>query len=158
MDQCRYCEATVQPDTEGLIEPDGTLHSAERCRLVLQQLCRLHREEHEKWEKQVRLPVRWFALAMEAKLRRKDDERGDSWRQDTPEALMLRLRDEMEELEKLKPSSSMLGAALRVLEKPDDPQHRAAIAQNVLQETADIANFAMMIADLCSRGMKIEGT
>ena len=161
MDPCRFCEASIQRDEQGRyqdwIERDGTPHTAERCRLVLKQLCTIYREEYEQSKKQVRPTVMWFALAMEAKLRSKDSERGkDSWRQDTPEILMSRLREEVEELEKLDPSGTMLGAALRVLERPNDPQHRTSIAQSVLQETADIANFAMMIADICSRGMKVE--
>ncbi len=73
---------------------------------------------------QLRPEVRAFAGLMEAKLRENDHKPG--WKHDDPYALFRRLCEEVGELR----------AALK---KP------FAVAG----ETADVANFAMMIADVC---------
>jgi NTP pyrophosphatase (non-canonical NTP hydrolase) len=69
-----------------------------------------------------------FAQAMERKLRANDHKGG--WHHDSAHALSARLREEHEELH-------------RVIEE------RTASASDVLDEAADVANFAMMIADVC---------
>lgn len=75
--------------------------------------------------------VRAFADAMEAKLRENDHKPG--WKGDHPRDLMRRLDEEANELRKLLP----VGGA------------RVTDGGGVLREAADVANFAMMIADVC---------
>lgn len=70
-----------------------------------------------------------FARAMEAKL--KENEHKGGWHDDLPDELMARLHEETEELE-----NAIHPARNR------DPRR-------VLREAADVANFAMMIADVC---------
>ena len=78
-------------------------------------------------------PIIWcpevvaFADAMEAQLRANDHKPG--WKNDWSKDLLKRLREETDELEK-------------TLEEPD-------YTGNILKEAADVANFAMMIADVC---------
>jgi hypothetical protein len=103
---------------------------------------------------QLRPEVLWFAEAMEQKLRDNDHKGKRSWRNDTPEELMKRMKQELQELEQIG-NGTMLGAAIRVLERPQDPQHRATVAARILAEAADVANFAMMVADLCARDMRL---
>jgi hypothetical protein len=79
-----------------------------------------------------------FACAMEAKLarnRRKGDAAG--WRADGTERLQPRLDDEVEEL------NHALSDYYSAHRQERDPKLRTA----VLLEAADVANFAMMIAD-----------
>lgn len=73
-----------------------------------------------------------FALAMEAKLRENDHKR--HWRYLDRRTLSRRLTEEREELRK----------AFRI-GNPDD----------VLREAADVANFAMMLADYTRRYPKV---
>jgi NTP pyrophosphatase (non-canonical NTP hydrolase) len=76
-------------------------------------------------------PVLWsFALRMEAELRRNDHKGG--WGNDAPESLLRRLRDEVRELHD----------AMRQGTRGNDC---------VAKEAADVANFAMMLADLSGR-------
>ena len=75
-----------------------------------------------------------FAEAMEAKLRRHDNARGEhGWRDEHEDWLLDRLREETAEL-----------ARAILTRVPDDKWRR-----RVLHEAADVANFAMMIADVC---------
>lgn len=86
--------------------------------------------------------VRAFADLMEAKLRANDHKPG--WKADDPEALLRRLAQEHDEL----------GDAVRWHKNYDTsdrggrlgPVHRAGV---IGAEAADVANFAMMIADVC---------
>ena len=75
----------------------------------------------------LRPEVQWFAEQMERKLRENDWKGG--WQVDSYQSLCQRLKEEGSELEQLIPS---------VLK--DSPSH-------VIGEAADVANFAMMIAD-----------
>lgn len=83
-----------------------------------------------------RLAVRRFAEAMEAKLQKNDRKGG--WRGCEPGWLLLRLVDEVGELAE---------AALHLW------RQRAGASEDdrraVLAEAADVANFAMMVADVC---------
>lgn len=80
----------------------------------------------------LRPEVAAFAAAMEAQLRKHDGARGvRGWANAYHGWLMDRLREEVDELD---------GVLLRVF-KPGPPE--------VLPEAADVANFAMMIADVC---------
>lgn len=72
-----------------------------------------------------------FAQDMERALRKNDYKGETSWREDTFAALFLRLREEMDELE----VALRAGGTVENLE-------------NVIRESADVANFAMMVADL----------
>lgn len=83
-----------------------------------------------------------FAQAMEAKLRENDHKGG--WKNDDPRALLRRLREETDELD---PAVTAYEARRR--ERPGDDDHVAEASRRVLREAADVANFAMMIADVC---------
>lgn len=79
-----------------------------------------------------------FALIMEAKLgqnRHKGDREG--WLKDSPEALVFRMRQEVVEL---------CGALM--FDKPDA----------IISECADVANFAMMVADVVRFRAQKEGS
>lgn len=76
---------------------------------------------------ELRPTLRWFSAAMELMLRRNDNKGREAWRMDTPGVLLGRLKDELLELQD----------ALREGASPD----------KVTQEAADVANFAMMVAD-----------
>lgn len=79
---------------------------------------------------ELRPEVQVFAQAMEAQLRANDHKPG--WKRDNAGALWDRLLKEVKELE------------VECLDRA--PHHDAA---NVLKEAADVANFAMMIVDVC---------
>jgi len=82
----------------------------------------------------VREPVSWFAEQMEAKLRENDHKGG--WEDCDYEYLANRLEEEVEEL--------------RALEGDPDVK-----GEKIIRECADIANFAMMIADNIRRACGI---
>lgn len=92
-----------------------------------------------------REPVRALAVLMERKMRKHDGDRGNAWTQKSARWLMSRLRDEVEELEKA------MGEADRAIANQWS-QEAAAKLEEVRQEAADVANFAMMISDKASRG------
>lgn len=80
-----------------------------------------------------------FAKRMEAKLaenRHKGNREG--WINDDPLALLVRLREETTELQ-----IAMETAVVRLHES----LNRKGAANNVADEAADVANFAMMLAD-----------
>jgi NTP pyrophosphatase (non-canonical NTP hydrolase) len=79
-------------------------------------------------EDEMRDEVKAFAEIMERELKANDRKPG--WKHDDPTALLVRLREEADELE----------MALT------PPVERAA---QIAKEAADVANFAMMIADVC---------
>ncbi len=85
----------------------------------------------------LRPEVQAFAELMEENLRKHDAPRGPrGWRTDGAASLRRRLRDELAELDDA------------LLQRQDDgwpDWHGPAIAK----EAADVANFAMMIADVC---------
>lgn len=77
----------------------------------------------------LRPEVRAFAEVMEAQLRRNDHKPG--WKHDEPDALLKRLREETEELQEV------------------CDEQTSDSGPEILREAADVANFAMMIADVC---------
>lgn len=80
-----------------------------------------------------------FAKRMESKLarnRHKGDREG--WINDEPDALLARLHEETRELE-----NELAIAVVRMHE----PLNASMMANRVADEAADVANFAMMIAD-----------
>ena len=81
---------------------------------------------------ELRPEVAAFAQAMEAQLRANDHKPG--WRGDSPEILMRRLYEEAGELRRCV-----------VCREPWSAEEAA----RVLKEAADVANFAMMVADVC---------
>lgn len=83
--------------------------------------------------------VRAFARLMEERLRENDHKRG--WQDNLPHALLRRLRQETDELEAAMP--------WRTGRRKWQEDLRMAI------EAADVANFAMMIADV-SRALERE--
>ena len=79
----------------------------------------------------MRQSVKWFAEIMEQKLKKYDAVRGsDGWLNDTQLSLFDRLEEEVKELKK-------------ELLKWDSES-----SLKTIQECADVANFAMMIADI----------
>lgn len=90
----------------------------------------------------------WFAEAMEAKLRKNDHKGGWLGPEFTTDDAMKRLGQEADELR------SELAADCRRGCCPS-PEHRLTpeAIQRIVGECADVANFAMMIADRVRRGM-----
>lgn len=81
---------------------------------------------------ELRPAVRKFAEAMERKLQEHDHDRGeDGWLADDPASLLPRIEEELEEL---KDACS--------------PWHFSQ-AERARDEAVDVANFAMMIYDVC---------
>lgn len=90
----------------------------------------------------VREPVAWFARIMELQLKANDGKEG--WYIDHPLMLLARLIEEVGEL------SAVLSQRFTALEAK--PYTTTADQQaTVIGEAADVANFAMMIADVMSR-------
>jgi hypothetical protein len=83
----------------------------------------------------VRESVRWFAEHMERKLREHDDRPG--WIGCDADWLLERMKEERKELT----------AALRQLAASDGDARTNVLVLRVINEAADVANFAMMIAD-----------
>jgi len=89
----------------------------------------------------IRPAVAQFATLMEAKLRQRDDRPG--WKGQSVDWLLGRLCDEVDELR----------MALLLVDRPEPEQspretfERLALA-SAADECADVANFAMMIADV----------
>lgn len=90
-------------------------------------------KEKPRW----RPEVIWFADAMERKLHINEHKGG--WEGFEPEILLRRLREETNELKKVLSSHS--GISSSCIPEPEK--------QRILDEAADVANFAMMIADVC---------
>jgi len=83
-------------------------------------------------EGELREAVRSFAWEMEHKLRKHDGDYGpEGWKMCDPNFLWNRMRDEINEAKK------------------------ATSTQNIIEECADIANFAMMIADNAARALQV---
>jgi NTP pyrophosphatase (non-canonical NTP hydrolase) len=89
----------------------------------------------------LRPEVEVFAREMERALRKNDHKPG--WKMDEPAALLARLREETDELEQ----------AIRDVSGARDDLHLdgGPLWWKVIEEAADVANFALMIADLASR-------
>lgn len=83
--------------------------------------------------RRVRSPVQRFALLMERALQANDHKGG--WDEESAEWLLSRLREEAEELAAVTPSAAH--------------SNISCDAERVGREAADVANFAMMIADVC---------
>jgi len=92
----------------------------------------------------VRLKVQQFALLMEQKLRENDAKGG--WHGESTGWLMSRLHQEAEEVTRAIVAQDIVRSL---------PQTREtavtliALRRNIAREAADVANFAMMIADMC---------
>lgn len=93
----------------------------------------------------LRPEVEAFAQAMERKLLANDHKGG--WRCDDPHALLDRLHDEAAELDNIR--HLMHACVIRRAEYPVGQGDPSIHAARVLDEAADVANFAMMIADVC---------
>jgi len=98
-------------------------------------------ERRPKSVDECRAEVKAFALLMEEKLRENDHKSG--WRGCDVDALFVRLVEEARELRGC-PLREAQGYAPRSM-TPDVPAERLRIGR----EAADVANFAMMIADVC---------
>jgi NTP pyrophosphatase (non-canonical NTP hydrolase) len=77
---------------------------------------------------ELRPEVQKFAEAMEEQLRANDHKPG--WKKDHPRMLGPRLEEEMRELQA-------------------EVERAARNPKQILKEAADVANFAMMVADVC---------
>lgn len=77
--------------------------------------------------------VLWFAGRMQEKLRLHDKDRGEGWKACTDKWLLMRLKQEVLELEHVISC---------------DNQEMPGRARAAIGECADIGNFAMMIADV----------
>jgi len=84
----------------------------------------------------LRKELQWFAEEMEAKLRENDHKSG--WHGNTVRSLFQRLREESDEL-LVQSHPLQLDTIAETLSRED--------ACELIRECADIANFAMMIAD-----------
>jgi NTP pyrophosphatase (non-canonical NTP hydrolase) len=98
--------------------------------------------EREEPQRRWRPEVVAFADAMERELRANDHKGG--WRDDHHDDLMSRLSDELLELQQALDLSRGKSAAYYP-NNPNGPTWQSV----VLSEAADVANFAMMIADVC---------
>jgi len=85
--------------------------------------------------KEPREPVQWFSEQMERKLAKHDDRPG--WQNENFEYLLIRLMGELGELCSL----------------PKTLDHKMGL-ENVIEEAADVGNFAMMVADNARRLLK----
>lgn len=84
--------------------------------------------------------VKWFADRMEQKLRRNDGKGG--WKTCNPKYLQKRIEEEFREMTDC---MSAVGTAIFFHGKVSD-----AFIEEFIGECADIANFAMMLADLAN--------
>jgi len=91
--------------------------------------------------KDIRPEVIWFAQQMEIKLKANDHKGG--WQQEDIKWLLQRLRQETDELE------------LWIEQFNETPSK--TVAEKVILKSADVANFAMMIADICPKRAKLIG-
>ena len=100
-------------------------------------------EESEASESAVvmRLSVKRFAAAMEAELAANDHKGG--WEHDSAGALLRRLAQEVEELRR----ALQKRVPARLAGGREHHRVRSELQAAVLSEAADIANFAMMIAE-----------
>ena len=87
-----------------------------------------------------------FAMAMERKLR--ENEHKGGWKHCEPQWLHDRLHEEASELNEAYNDGGVTGDDGYPLSRDNDP-NRAIAIRRVLNEAADTANFAMMIADVC---------
>lgn len=88
-------------------------------------------------DSKLRDEVKWFAEAMEKKLKENDYKGG--WKQCSPEHLMGSLDGEFYELKKS--ISAIAGCIFH------HGEVREPFVDAIIEECADLANFAMMIAD-----------
>jgi len=99
-------------------------------------------------ELELRPLVRKFAETMERKLR--ENEYKSIWKNESANWLLDRLREEVEELD-------------RAIYRPDwkchvdkpENQRRCEMRSDVWREAADVANFAMMVADVYNPTMRV---
>lgn len=80
--------------------------------------------------------IRWFAEHMESKLKENDHKGG--WEENTVDDLFEKMKIEIIELQE-------------ELESDSIPSSIPVWSANIIRECADIANFAMMIADITNR-------
>lgn len=82
---------------------------------------------------EIRKELQWFSQEMETKLKKNDHKGG--WDKSTISWLLGRLKDEVKELEEV------------LNEEPETNTEQLSKMQRTIAECADVANFAMMIAD-----------
>lgn len=98
----------------------------------------------------LRESVQWFAQEMERKLRTHDKDRGSrGWIEEHPADMFLKLEAEVNELREYLPDA--LSRSTVTVPCPDFADLDLVEAKSVLRETVDVANFAMMIADILQR-------
>ena len=95
---------------------------------------------------EVRREVVWFAEEMEMRLKANDYKGG--WKDCSPMWLLNRLKEEVRELEdELK---SQYGFICHCCGHKQEPRKNEA--QDIIREASDVANYAMMIADIVQKG------
>ena len=137
----------------GALTIDGTRYETDAARTALLSAI-ASREEAAREEGRregaeeglsLRPEVLAFARAMEAELR--ENEHKGGWRDCGTDWLLRRMGDERREL-----TAAVARWRTRSRCYCGDPKHeedRAATARAVLSEATDVANFAMMVADVC---------
>lgn len=129
--------------------PPGTAAELDRAHELMQAVAKALREAHKDGQAfhGVRKSVTWFADRMEKKLRANDHK--GHWSGCTRVYLFRRLRTEVRELSA---ASSNFRRLIRKKLMTDDELRDSA--QALISEAADVANFAMMIADQARERIK----
>lgn len=117
---CDGCKLPVNSGHNHLVKPIDKCVEADSYVMLHQRIQAALDETKEI----VRESVKWFSEQMERKLAQHDDRPG--WKGEDFEYLLIRLMGELGELCNLPPNSDL---------------------QTVIDEAADVANFAMMISD-----------
>lgn len=94
-------------------------------------------------------PELWlFTNEMARKLNKHREQKSNNWKIDSPETLLERLKEEVEELERVLRSIRNLPAIAK------NPTVEKVLMEAVRHEAADVGNFAMMIADVAGNLME----
>jgi hypothetical protein len=93
----------------------------------------------------LRPAVEWFAVRMEKKLRENDHKGG--WLNCTLRYLLVRMKNERDEL---------VAAIHKAKRHAGCDYWRSEDAELVIREAADVSNFALMVADIARRSVRLE--
>lgn len=122
---------------------EGLNDTARLAKEIAEKIRQAHQDGRAAMNEGIREPVKWFAARMEKKLRLNDHKGGiTGWTRCTQGYLIRRMRTELREL-------ALEATAFRRLsrKKASDDADIQAAALLVINEAADVANFAMMLAD-----------
>ena len=107
-----------------------------------------------------RIEVMRYAEAMEQKLLENDEEKGNTgWKKCTPEYLLNKLGEEVQELSDITQGLEIFNRAIRIAKgydedlTPEQVKAMESIQGNLVkllgEESADVGNICMMISDIC---------